>query len=169
MAPHRPLAFDPIAQAEHNWSVRGWSQAADGMALVTSIMRVQQLFLARIHDVLREWELTFSRFEVLMLLEFTREGQLPLNKIGERLQVHAASVTNAIDRLEAAGLVQRLPHPTDKRTTLASIRPAGRRVVALAADALNEQIFAAVELPRPAVRSVTEALAVLRRRAGDFD
>ena len=38
-----------------------------------------------------------------MLLSFSTSGALPLSKIGERLQVHATSVTNVIDRLEAAG------------------------------------------------------------------
>ena len=40
-----------------------------------------------------------------MLLSFTRSGALPLGKIGERLQVHPASVTNVIHRLEKDGFV----------------------------------------------------------------
>ena len=75
------------------------------MALVTSIMRLQQVFLTRADAILRSYDLTFARYEVLMLLSFSRQGALPLGKIGERLQVNAASVTNAIDRLEARGLV----------------------------------------------------------------
>ena len=62
-----------------------------------------------------------------MLLTFTRTGQMPLGKIGQRLQVHPASVTNVIDRLEVDGLVRRRPHPTDQRTTLAAITAKGRR------------------------------------------
>ena len=46
-----------------------------------------------------------------MLLLFSRRGSLPMARIGERLQVHPASVTNAVDRLEAQGLVRRVPHP----------------------------------------------------------
>jgi DNA-binding MarR family transcriptional regulator len=47
------------------------------------------------------------------LLSFSLERVLPLSKIGERLQVHATSVTNVVDRLEAAGLVRREPNPFD--------------------------------------------------------
>ena len=38
-----------------------------------------------------------------MLLSFSRRGALPLGKIGERLQVHATSVTPLVKRLEAPG------------------------------------------------------------------
>ena len=69
------------------------------MALVTSIMRTHQILSARVDATLAPFNLTFARFEVLMLLDFSRAGRLPLGKIGQRLQVHPASVTNAIDRL----------------------------------------------------------------------
>ena len=58
------------------------------MAAVTSIMRAQQILLARLNELLRPVGLTFPRYEALMLLSFTRRGALPLGKIGERLQVH---------------------------------------------------------------------------------
>lgn len=90
------------------------------MAVVTSIMRLQQVFLARADAVLRPFGLTFARYEVLMLLSFSRQDALPLGKIGERLQVNAASVTNAVDRLEAEGLVVRQSDPDDGRITLAA-------------------------------------------------
>ena len=38
--------------------------------------------------------------------------------IGSRLQVHPTSVTNAVDRLEDAGLVTRATHPDDRRAYL---------------------------------------------------
>jgi DNA-binding MarR family transcriptional regulator len=108
---------------------------------VTAIMHAQQVLLARIDDHLARFELTFSRFELLRLLAFTRQGQLPLGKLGVRLQVHATSVTNTVDRLEACGFVERREHPTDRRMTLAVITPAGRRVVERATVVLNDEIF----------------------------
>lgn len=158
-----PLPFDPIDEAVRNWRAAGWDDSADGMALVTSIMRVHQLLLARVDEVLGPLGLTFARFEVLMLLRFSRSGRLPLGKIGRRLQVHPASVTNAIDRLEARGLVTRNEHPTDRRTTLAAISPAGRELVDTAVTALNEQVFSTIAAP-----DVVRALGMLRRDSGDF-
>jgi DNA-binding MarR family transcriptional regulator len=168
MSRRRPLSFDPIAEAGRNWRAAGWDDAAPGMALVTSIMRSHQILLARVDSTLAPMRLTFARFEVLMLLDFSRSGRLPLSKIGQRLQVHAASVTNAVDRLESDGLVTRVPHPTDGRTTLAAITRAGRRQVHRAATALNAAVFVDVGLDAEHVDAVVTALAVLRRNAHDF-
>ena len=168
MPPRSPLPFDPIVEATKNWTDVGWSEFADGMALVTSIMRAQQLLLARIDVILVPFELTFARFEVLMLLSFSRKGELPLGKIGQRLQVHPASVTNAIDRLESGGFVTRVPHPFDGRTTLASITDHGRDVASAAAERLNTAVFGRNELTTDEIRSVIDAIAKLRAAAGDF-
>ena len=102
------LNFDPITEARRQWCAHGWEEAGDGMAAITSVVRAQQLFLGRIDSVLRPLGLTFARYEVLMLLLFSRRGSLPLNKIGARLQVHPTSVTNAVDRLEEQGLIKRV-------------------------------------------------------------
>lgn len=151
-----------------HWRAAGWEAEADGMALVTSVMRAQQILIGRADEILGRHGLTFARFEVLMLLRFSRAGRLPLGKIGQRLQVHPASVTNAIDRLEADGLVARVPHPTDGRTTLAALTPTGRRRSQKAAEALNAGLFATVGLPATDSASVVTALTTLRRSAADF-
>ena len=69
------------------------------MRAATSVFRVQQILLARFDEALRPHDLTFARYEVLVLLTFSRTGELPLKVIGSRLMVHPTSVTNAIDRL----------------------------------------------------------------------
>ncbi len=138
------------------------------MAVVTSIMRLQQIYLARANDVLRPFGLTFARYEVLMLLSFAQRGALPLGKIGERLQVNAASVTNAVDRLEAAGLVTRRSNPDDGRGTLAFLTAAGRHTAEAATRVMNEEVFTELDLPPATVRHLFGLLADLRRGAGDF-
>jgi DNA-binding MarR family transcriptional regulator len=139
------------------------------MATVTSIMRLQQVFLARADAALRPFGLTFARYEVVMLLSFSSKGSLPLGKIGERLQINAASVTNAVDRLEMQGLVTRRPNPADGRGTLAAITAKGRRLASRATDAMNAGVFWDLGLEEPALRSLFGALAQLRQAAGDFD
>ena len=121
----RTLDSDPIEEARRQWVNHGWSEAADGMAAVTSIVRAQQIVLQRIDTVLRPLDLTFARYEILTLLSFTKHGSLPMTRMGALLQVHPTSVTSAVDRLEGQGFVERLPHPTDRRAVLASITEAG--------------------------------------------
>jgi DNA-binding MarR family transcriptional regulator len=163
------LRQDPIELAHQNWIDAGWGDAADGMALVTSIMRVQQLLLGRIEALLRPHGLTFARFEVLRLLAFTRRGELPVGKIGERLQVHPASVTNAVQRLEEAGLVVRRTNPDDGRSVLAEITAAGRSLVGACTVLLNDDVFSQLDLTGVHATDVVRGLDELRRASGDFD
>jgi DNA-binding MarR family transcriptional regulator len=166
--PARPLRFDPIAEAHRQWLAHGWDDAADGMAAVTSVVRAEQLFRGRIDALLAPFELTFARFELLTLLSFTTDGRLPLGKIGDRLQVHPASVTNAVDRLEAQGFVVREPHPHDRRTTLAALTDEGRDVAARAGKVLNAEVFAELPLAERELRQLFTLLRKLRAASGDF-
>jgi DNA-binding MarR family transcriptional regulator len=167
--PHStPLPDDPIDLADANWRAQGWTKAAPGMAVVTSIMRVQQVLLARVEAVLRPLGLTFARYEVLMLLCFSRKGSLPVGKIGERLQVHPASVTNAVQRLEQDGHVIRSANPGDGRSVLAEITARGRKVAEEATAQLNGRVFEHVPISAPAQRELYRALKEMRHEFGDF-
>ncbi|MDP9396754.1 MAG: MarR family transcriptional regulator [Actinomycetota bacterium] len=163
-----PLPFDPVEEARQQWVRHGWAEAAEGMAAITSVMRAQQILLARIDEALRPLGLTFARYEVLMLLLFSRAGALPMKTVGSRLQVHPTSVTNAVDRLEAAGLVRRRPHPDDGRAVLVALTPEGRQRAEEATAVLNAGVFADPGIPARRVDALVGALRALRQRAGDF-
>jgi DNA-binding MarR family transcriptional regulator len=169
VAERRQLPFDPIAEAQRQWEAHDWGAEAPAMAVVTSIMRLQQVFLSRADAALRPLELTFARYEVLMLLSFSRRGYLPLGVIGERLQVNPASVTNAVDRLEARGLVERRPNPQDGRGTLAALTGPGRQRARQATELMNRDVFADVGLAEPDLRDLFTSLSLLRQAAGDFE
>ena len=162
------LPFDPVEEARRHWVDHGWGAAAPGMAAVTSIMRAQQLLLARTDEVLRPLGLTFARYEVLMLLLFSSRGTLPMKTIGSRLQVHPTSVTNAVDRLETAGLVKRGPHPDDGRAVLVRLTARGKKKALAATAALNEEVFVEPGLSERRLAPLFNALRELRQRAGDF-
>ncbi|HEX7321325.1 MAG TPA: MarR family transcriptional regulator [Mycobacterium sp.] len=168
MTTSRSSNSDPIAEARANWERAGWGDVADGMVAVTSVMRAHQILLARVEAALRPFDLTFSRFELLRLLAFSRSGALPIGKASDLLQVHVTSVTHAIRRLEAAGLVDRLPHPTDGRTTLVAITDLGRSTVEAATETLNERVFADIGMSARESRALSAAIQTLRHHAGDF-
>ena len=159
---------DPIAEAKRQWLAHGWVDAADGMEMVTSLVRVHQLLDERIHAVLRPLGLTFARYEVLRLLAFTRHGSLPMTRLGSLLQVHPASVTNAVDRLEDQGFATRERDDQDRRVVRASITKAGREVVERATVGLNSAVFAVPGHSTSDVATLTSALTAFRRQAGDI-
>ncbi len=165
------LGFDPIDRAGDLWESNWPEEHEDvyaAMRAVTSIMRAHQILLAGLDASLRPFGVTFSRYEALVLLSYSRDGSLPLSKIGERLQVHATSVTNVIDRLEAAGLVRREPNPADGRGTLAVITDEGRNVAAKATVELNTFRFGLSVLDPVDLRRIFTVLRALRIGAGDF-
>ena len=164
--PELGLPFDPIARAEELWQGR-WD-ASVAMSAATSIMRVQQLLLARFDEVLKPHGLTFARYEALVLLAFSRSGELPMGKIGERLMVHPTSVTNIMQRLEQQRLVSRRPNPSDGRGLLASLTEEGREVVERATKDLVATGFGLDALGEDGQRDLFRLLRGVRLAAGDF-
>ncbi len=164
----RALEFDPIEEARRQWALT-WPDAADAMAAATSVMRAQQIVLGAVDTALRPFGLTFARYEALMLLSFSRRGELPLGKMGPRLMIHPTSVTNVVDRLEHDRLVTRVPHPTDRRTTLARITPAGRALAVAATEAVNAVAFGLGALDPEDLGTLSAVVRRLRQRAGDFE
>jgi len=160
------LPFDPIDRAASIWEVRFGPSPA--MAAVTSIMRAQQILLGELDALLRPYELTFARYEALVLLTFSRRGALPLSVIGERLMVHPTSVTNIISRLERQAMVIRRPNPADGRGRLAEITERGRAVVERATRDLMAAEFGLGEYGPGQLKEIFDLLRKLRLTAGDF-
>jgi DNA-binding MarR family transcriptional regulator len=159
------LPFDPIDRAAQTWEQRFGPSSA--MRAATSVFRVQQILLARFDEALKPHDLTFARYEVLVLLTFSRTGELPLKVIGSRLMVHPTSVTNAIDRLVAAGYTRRRPNPADGRGVLAGITDDGRAVVGRATEALTVLDFGLADVPEEERAALFDILRRVRLGAGD--
>src|SRR3954454_4468169 len=165
-APSRTLPFDPIAKAAQTRVERIGPNGA--MAAVTNIMRVQQILQANVDEALKPHGLTFARYEALVLLSFSRRGSLPMRLMGERLQLHPTSITNIVDRLELDGLARRLPHPSDRRTTLVQLTEAGRERLAAATEAVTVAEFGFVGLDDRELGQLSVLLTKVRQAAGDF-
>lgn len=166
MPSHYPLPFDPIDRAAQLWQDR--IGPAGAMAAVTNVMRVQQILQSAVDAALRPHGLTFARYEALVLLLFSRHGSLPMKVMGQRLQLHPTSVTNIVDRLEADQLVERTPHPTDRRTTLVAITEAGRQRQKGATVALTDIDFGLIGLDGEQTAQLSALLTQVRKAAGDF-
>ena len=152
---------DPIVEARRQWREHGWADAEPGMAVVTSVMRVQQLLSARVEAALAPFDLSVARYELLQLLAFTKQGELPLSRVSALLQVHPTSVSNAIARLVTDGLVVRAPHPSDGRAAVAVLTDAGRDRVGRATPAVNE-VFAELGLTRAESEQLFDLLGRVR-------
>lgn len=159
------LGFDPINEAARQWGLR-W-EGTQAMHAVTSLMRAQQIVLARLDALLKPHGLSFARYEALVLLTFSSRGSLPLGKMGERLQVHPTSVTSIVRRLEADGMITRSRHPDDGRAVLAEITASGRELVERATADLVDAEFGLSVLDESEHVALSTLLRPLRADAGD--
>jgi DNA-binding MarR family transcriptional regulator len=163
-----PLHIDPVAEARRHWEERWGPEPSRPMAAVTSIMRAQQVLLARLNELVRPHGLTFPRYEALVLLSYTRHGELPIGKLGERLQVHRTSASSIVAALADDGFVDRVPSERDGRATLAVITDTGRTAARAATEDLNAAEFGLGALAPEEQEGLTSVLRTLRLDAGDF-
>jgi DNA-binding MarR family transcriptional regulator len=163
-----PLRIDPVAEARRHWEQRWGPEPSRPMAAVTSIMRAQQVLTARLNELVKPYGLTFPRYEALVLLSYTRHGELPIGKLGERLQVHRTSASSIVAALADDGFVTRVPSERDGRATLAVITDAGRDAARAATEDLNAAEFGLGALAPADQENLTTVLRTLRLDAGDF-
>ena len=68
-----------------------------------------------------------SDFRVLEVL--LHKGALPVNTIGPKVNLTAGSISAAVERLHARGLVSRIEDPHDRRVRVVDLTPDGRALI----------------------------------------
>lgn len=152
--------FDAISEARRQWLVHELDEPV-AMTAATSLIHAQQVVTSAIERALRPLGLSFARYEILMLLSFSRNGALPITKMGERLLVHPTGITKLVDKLEDDDLVRREPNPDDRRSILVHITPSGRRLGKKASKVVADVRFGA-DLPDEELEQLITLLGRLR-------
>jgi DNA-binding MarR family transcriptional regulator len=165
----RPAPFDVVEASRRVWLERWEPEAASGMAVFAAVLRSYQLLIDQVNAVMRRFDLTWPRYEVLAWLATYPDSTLTLSWISNTLRIPPATVTNLIDRLEADKLVRRVPHPSDARTTVAVITARGRKLAANATNALNTEVYERVGLSEHKRNRLIDLLAELRANGNEFD
>lgn len=161
--------FDVVEASRRVWLEHWDPEAASGMAVFTAILRSYQLLSDQVNNVVRSYDLTFARYEVLTWLATDPESSLTLSWISKTLRIPPATVTNIIDRLEDDKLIRRVPHPSDARTTLAVITPRGRKLATDATRDLNSIVYERIGLSEARRTQLVQLLAELRARGNEFN
>ncbi|MBQ1445058.1 MAG: MarR family transcriptional regulator [Renibacterium sp.] len=106
---------------------------------------------------------TAGQFTVLALLG---HGPLTLRELADAEHVQAPSMTRTVNGLEAAGLVNRLPHPSDGRQVLAELTAAGREVLTDTRQRRNEWLEKRLaKLSNEERKTLREAAEILQKMA----
>jgi len=85
-------------------------------------------------DLEARCNLPLAWFEVLVRLGRSEARQLTMGRLAEQVSLTTGGVTRLVDRLEAAGLVQRTPCPSDRRVSYATLTEAGQAKLDEAAE-----------------------------------
>jgi DNA-binding MarR family transcriptional regulator len=136
------VSEDAIDRIVHQWNRQRPGLDVAATHVLQRITRIYLLQSASFAEVFDRYGLTFGEYEVVAAL--VRAGpphQLRPSDLVGALVLSSGAVTNRIDRVEAAGLVERLPDPTDRRGTLVALTDKGREVVdqAVVAHLANEE------------------------------
>jgi len=99
----------------------------DATHLFLVLQRTYRGVLAVVEDSKRKLGLGDSDFRVLEAL--FHNGTLPVNVIGQMIDLTTGSITTAVDRMEAKWLVVRKNHPDDRRIRLVELTAKGRRLI----------------------------------------
>ena len=127
--------------------VRQWNRERPQLDVSAThvLQRISRIFLlqtASFAAIFDRYGINFGEFEVLAAL--LRSGppyQMSPTRLVDAVVLSSGAMTNRIDRVEALGLVERLPDPSDRRGTLVALTREGRDMVdaAVVAHLANEE------------------------------
>lgn len=126
--PRTDLTMGELAARDHAFYGLVWAGATLGA-------RVDQA-LGRAHDLPLSW------FEVMLWLRSQSEP-VAVSDLGAKTLLSRSQVSRVVDSLEARGLVERIPSPTDARSVRVALTDAGQRAFA-EADATRRAALAEV-------------------------
>lgn len=122
-----------------------------GLPVVGRILRLSTYLAARREEQLAAFGLTPADFDMLATMRRrAADRAINVSELQRSLMLSSGGTTKRLDRLEAAGLIERRPDPNDRRGVLIALSPAG---LALIDDALPAVTRAETELVEDAVGS----------------
>ena len=132
---------DPVDKILVQWAKERPDLDVSPMGLIGRTTRLANYLRKAIGTVFAEFGLQSGEFDVLATLR--RSGapyQLTPTELFKSMMVSSGTMTNRIDRLEAAGLVERIPDERDRRGTLIHLTDKGLTLIddAVTAHVANE-------------------------------
>ena len=105
-----------------------------------------------------------SMAQLHIMYTLQRNGEMPMSRLADVLQVSLSNATGLIDRIEERGFVERTRVPEDRRVVMIRVTDAGRRMLE-EVDAISSDLLRSVfgRIGRSQVAAVGRAIAELRR------
>lgn len=153
------MATDFVDHLVTQWRAARPDLDPEPMALVARLARLGALLERRLAGAVATHGLSVGEFDVLATLRRNEASGLSPKRLLEEILLSSGAMTHRIDRLEAAGLVERRPDPADRRGVIVRLTRQGRAVVDPAvADRFEDARQVTSLLPRDARRALTAGM-----------
>jgi DNA-binding MarR family transcriptional regulator len=98
--------------------------------VMVALVKASEAFKKDSDTIYRNYGLTFSQYNVLRVLNNSKDGQNSVTVTSKIMLVSSPNMTGIAKRLEKNGFILRKHDPKDERITLLEITPKGKRVLA---------------------------------------
>jgi DNA-binding MarR family transcriptional regulator len=134
--------------------------------LFTDLVRLEtRLYNALDARLKAEHELPLGQFEFLRFI--SAHGSTRVFDLAREMAITVGATSKAVDRLESAGRIRRTANPSDRRSSLLELTPAGAGILTAATPTVEAelQIWLGSVLPAPILEQLGTNLSMLRQRA----
>ena len=121
---------DLVDQLINDWAQEMPELETSAMGIVGRVLRLGRVFEARANSALKPFGLNYTDLDVLATLR--RSGapyRLTPKELMRSVLITSGAMTAALDRLTAAGLIERVANANDRRSTSAQLTKAGADLI----------------------------------------
>jgi DNA-binding MarR family transcriptional regulator len=157
---------DSLDWARERWDELGGPDP-DRFAAMVAVFRVSALVGSTLDRTLKGQDLSRTAYLVLATLRIHRDRTLTMSQLSRNLILHPTTISLVVDQLQGRGFVDRRPHPSDRRTVLATLTPTGRKALDAANKALSDVGFGLGGVTDRLAITLTEVIRQVRAEIGD--
>jgi DNA-binding MarR family transcriptional regulator len=153
------------------WCRRRWEDnnglEPDLFAAMGAVLRLEQLVGGTLDRLLREYSLNRTAYLILVTLHLKHDRTLTMGQLSKRLLLHPTTVSLVVDKLQTRDLVSRSPHPTDRRTILATLTDEGAATLITVSESLSKVNYGLEGVDSRMAIALTEIIRQVRQDMGD--
>ena len=159
-----PLLLRELPEPSRVESFLGSRASTDALLTLLELLRVARDAYSALESNFERFGLTDAKWVLLVQLFTEPSGRLLPSALASKLLVTRGAVSGLVRGAERAGLVRRVPHPSDRRKYFVVLLPRGRRLIARVLPEHIERITAYMSVLSPGERS--SLAAMLRKLYG---
>jgi MarR family transcriptional regulator, 2-MHQ and catechol-resistance regulon repressor len=115
---------------ESDWGKYNYKNNMDfGEKVIAVLFRASETIKKDLDMIYKNYGLTFSQYNVLRILNNSKNGQNTVSNTSKIMLVSSSNITGVTQRLEKSGLILRKQDPSDERITVLEITPKGSRIL----------------------------------------